>query len=615
MREPLRRWVGTEKYGGVPTPTGRDDPLPPHWRLDAIWATERPRSLSISADRRHVAFIHDRDTSDAWTVEIDTGSVTRLTTGRAPMPYWEDTTPVYSPGGDLIAYADEGWVWIVPSNGGPPRKLVEAGAPVWLDERRLIVNVERDECGRLTVVELDDPWPQRVVRDATRHDRGDEGGAAVSPGRRHVAFSFHARDDLNRQEIRIAELETGDTRVVTAAPGVLAHEPAWSPDGSQLAYTVQRDEWWELYVVDVATWDERTLDTGAGDLSEPRWSADGSRIAAVRSRETQHDLVAVDVATGAVTVIAVGGTWGTPLWAHDGSLVATYEDALTPPELRRVQPDGSTTVLVSVVPAAIRAAPHARPEIVSFTAPDGVEIRGLLQLPRDTGRLAPAVVYAHGGPKSSCGDDWDGIAQYFVDKGYAWLSVNFRGSIGRGKAFEHLNDRDWGVGDVSDCIAAADFLRAHDRVDSERLAIFGPSYGSYLALCAAVEDAGERFRCAVCKYGEADLLVSWTQGDLSGVLWAGQNMMGHPNENRDAYLRGSPIRRLDRLQVPLLVVTGELDARVHPKQSAQLVAELDRLGKTYEYVTYPTEAHGFLREGPFLDFHRRLERFLDWYLL
>ena len=67
--------------------------------------------------------------------------------------------------------------------------------------------------------------------------------------------------------------------------------------------------------------------------------------------------------------------------------------------------------------------------------------------------------------------------------------------------------------------------------------------------------------------------------------------------------------------MPLLIAHGERDERVSPKQSEQLVAELRRLGKTFEYVTYPTEAHGFLRAGPQLDFYRRLERFLDWHLM
>jgi dipeptidyl aminopeptidase/acylaminoacyl peptidase len=93
-------------------------------------------------------------------------------------------------------------------------------------------------------------------------------------------------------------------------------------------------------------------------------------------------------------------------------------------------------------------------------------------------------------------------------------------------------------------------------------------------------------------------------------------MMGPPASDRAAYEAGSAFRRLDAVEVPLLIAHGERDERVSPKQSEQLVAELRRLGgKTFEYVTYPTEAHGFLRAGPQLDFYRRLERFLDWHLM
>jgi len=609
-------WVGSEEYGGIPTPTRRGSPLPPAWRLEAIWATERPRTPSISADGRLAAFVQDRDTSDVWLLDLETGRVSRLTTGRRPMPYWEDMTPVFSPDSTRVAYGDEGAVWLVAAEGGPPRRVLEAGAPVWLDDATLVVTIERHECGRLAVLDVADPWPQRLGRDhGGLDDRGDESGAVVSPDGRHVAFAFHSRADLCRQEIRVVDVSTGAVRALTGSPGILDHQPAWSPDGTLIAFTAQRAEWWDLRLVDPATGEERLLAAADGDISEPAWSKDGSRIAAVRSSEDRHDLIVVDVASGGIADVAAGGTWGTPLWTAQGALVATYEDHATPPELRLAELGGSTRTLCSDAPQAVRAAPHVAPEQVSFASADGLDVHGLLYRPRDTGRPAAAVVYAHGGPTSASGDDWDGVTQYFVDKGYAWLAVNFRGSTGRGKAYEHLNDLDWGVGDARDCLAAADFLRTLDWVDRDRLAIFGPSYGSYMALCAAVEDAGERFRCAVCKYGEADLLVSWTQGDLAGVLYAGTNMMGDPSEQRDAYVRGSPIHQLERLRAPLLVATGELDERVHPKQSAQLVYELRRLGKTYEYVTYPTEAHGFLRERPFLDFHRRLERFLDWYLL
>ena len=92
-------------------------------------------------------------------------------------------------------------------------------------------------------------------------------------------------------------------------------------------------------------------------------------------------------------------------------------------------------------------------------------------------------------------------------------------------------------------------------------------------------------------------------------------MMGHPSTAREAYRAGSPFHRLQALDVPLLIAHGERDERVSPKQSEQLIAELRRLGKTFEYVTYPTEAHGLLRAGPQVDFYRRLTRFLDWYLM
>ena len=101
-----------------------------------LWRPRRmPRTLTIGADRRRAVFIEDSDTSDVFLLDLESGSVPeRLTTGRDPMPWWEDTPPRLSPDGSTVAYADDGHVWLVPTAGGPPRKLVEGGSPRWIDD-------------------------------------------------------------------------------------------------------------------------------------------------------------------------------------------------------------------------------------------------------------------------------------------------------------------------------------------------------------------------------------------------------------------------------------------------------------------------------------------------
>jgi dipeptidyl aminopeptidase/acylaminoacyl peptidase len=602
-------WVGHDEHEGVPSQVRKDLDPPPHWRLEAVVHTPRPRSLTVSADRRSAVFIEDGgDVSDVWLLDLDTGGAPqRLTTGRAPMPWWEDDAPRLSPDGATVAYTDGGHVWLAPTAGGPPRRLLEAGSPVWVDDRTLVVSVERDRATRLALVDVEDPWPRRLAR---HDDLGDEGDAAPSPDGIRVAFVFSPRGDLNRSEIRLADVATGETRALTGTPRMHDLSPAWSPDGRSVAYVSERSGFWELHLAGPDG--DRQLTAAGADHAAPEWHPDGTRILASRGARNRFELVAVDARTGAAETLAGGGRWYDPHWTAGGDAIGAYEDHATPPCLRRTGGGAGH----EPAPRAVRRAPHAALEEVTFPSADGLEIPALLLRPRGASaeRPAPAVVYPHGGPTDASGDDWDGEAQYFADKGYAWLAVNFRGSTGYGRDFERAEHGAWGVKDTEDCLAAADFLRTLDWVDGDRLAIYGGSYGSYMALTSVVADERNRFRCAVAKYGDCDILTSWAQGDREGVQDL-ERMMDHPSRAREAYRAGSPFHRLADLEVPLLIAHGERDDRVSPRQSEQLVAELRRLGKTFEYVTYPTEAHGFLRAGPALHFLRRLERFLDWHLL
>ena len=617
MPEPLPVWIAKDEHGGIPRPARVDLKPPPSWRLEAVVATERPRSPTVSPDGLSVLFIQDRDTSDLWLLDIDAGVPRRLTTGRDPQPYWEDTQPVFSPDGTQVAYADDGWICVVPTAGGPPRKVVEAGSPAWIGNDRLVVSVERDRCDRLAVVSVADAWPQRLARvhgDLDAH--GDEQGAIVSPDGTAVAYFFVPHNDYSRYEVRVVDVSGGTVRALTGAPGIRDYVLDWSPDGTTLAIASELSGWFEIHLVGADGSGARQLTTASADFLEARWHPDGSRLVATRGRAGRFDLVTVDATDGTVTELARGGVWGAPAWAAGGRILASYESPTEPPDLRLASEGEPPIAIHAPAPLSIIRAPHVIAEELTYTTFDGREIQAFLYRPSTASaeRPVPAVVYPHGGPADCYGGEWDGHAQYFVDKGYAWFAVNYRGSTGHGSDFERANHGVWGVDDTKDCLAAADYLRTVEWVDGDRLGIFGSSYGSYMALLAVTDDPDYRFRCAICKYGDCDALTTWAQADRAGVQMQ-MRIMGHPSERREDYVAASPVLRLDAVKAPILVAHGHTDRRVPFEQSTELVAELVRLGKTYEYVTYPTEGHGFLRVGPQLDFYRRLEGFLDWYLM
>ena len=308
-------------------------------------------------------------------------------------------------------------------------------------------------------------------------------GAAVSPDRTEVAYVFTPRDDLNRSEIRIAAVATGAVRAVTGTPRMQDRAPAWSPDGATLAYVVGALGRWALHTVardgsgDRQLTDRRRRLRRAGLASgrRPR-RGDARRAQPLRPR-------VVDVASGELTELAPGGVWGAPQWTASGARRRHLRGPRDAPgaAASSTAPRRGTLLAPAPAPSAARRTP--RPSTVTFPSRDGLEIPACLFRPRrDTSTPVPAIVYPHGGPTDAYMDAWDGHLQYFVDKGYAWLAVNFRGSTGYGRDFERANHDVWGVKDTWDCLAAADHLRTLDWVDGDRLGIFGASYGSYMSL-------------------------------------------------------------------------------------------------------------------------------------
>jgi dipeptidyl aminopeptidase/acylaminoacyl peptidase len=255
-------------------------------------------------------------------------------------------------------------------------------------------------------------------------------------------------------------------------------------------------------------------------------------------------------------------------------------------------------------------------EFVEYSSTENITIPGILYRPPEASaeQPVPAIVYPHGGPTDEHAFYWELLPQWLVAKGYAVLAPNYRGSTGYGLDHQNALNDNWGIVDTADMLAAADYLSTLEWVDGKRLGIYGASYGSYLALLALARDPSQRFKCGVAKYGDSDILSSWAQGDRPGREDL-ERQMGHPTANRSSYRAGSPIYDVDNIQSPLLILHGEQDERVHPKQSEQLVETMKRAGKSFEYVLYEGEGHGLLKPGNVLHFYATLERFLDWYLL
>ncbi len=607
MTMELDRWVGKDESLGVVSQK-RPDAAKSRWTFEALAAAEQPHDPAVSPDGTMVAFILDRgDSSDVWVVPVDGGPPTRVTTVRQPHLYWEDTTPAWSPDGTRLAYTNDGKVWVVPVGGGKAEEMATAGSPMWADDHTLVVTVDRDEETRLAILDTGEPWPRPVTA------KGQDVVLAELAGG-HALYVEYPRDDLKASRVWRVGIYGGVPEQLTGVAGMGDHSPTMSPDGTVLVFSSERDGWWHLHRADIESGETQRLTEEDADFSQARWHPQGDRLVAVRTKRGRADLVTVGFPSGRVEVLAPGGEWSSPRWAGD-EVVALHEDHRVPPRLVKVDPEGTIIPLLGQPPVELTVAPRVSPEEVIYTSFDGLEIHGFLFRPHtaDQGPV-PAVVYPHGGPTAAYNDSWDGHAQYFVDKGYAWFAINYRGSTGYGRDFERANHDVWGVDDTEDCLAAADYLSGLDWIDSRRIAIYGASYGSYLALASMVRDSGDRYACAVLKFGDSDLTSSWAQGDRGGRQDL-ERMMGPPSGARDAYREGSPLWKVDNVSGPLLIAHGEQDERVHPEQAAILVTELKRLNKPFEYITYPTEAHGFLRPGPQVHFYRRLERFLDWYLI
>ena len=387
-------------------------------------------------------------------------------------------------------------------------------------------------------------------------------------------------------------------------------EPGWDPgDGvARLLVCSDHEDWWGLYEAGLDGGDLVPVVTGTFDVATPpwvfgmqRWAAAGDGIVAVAGMASGDQIVvdgghiaAVDSSVSSVT-IARSAPGGEEVLAYAG---AGYRHETEVVALSFGGDRGRRRVVRPARELGLDPGLLVEPEAITFpTGPDGAAIAHALYYPPANpacagppGELPPLLVQAHGGPTAAARRQLQLPIAYWTSRGIAVVDVDYRGSTGYGRRYRQALDRAWGVVDVEDCVAAAQFLADRGDVDPQRLLIRGGSAGGFTVLAAlALHDV---FAAGASRYGVADLeaLAADTHKFESRYL---DRLIGPYPEVRDTYLARSPINHLDGFDAPMIVLQGDEDEIVPPSQSEMVVDALKAKGVPVAYLLFEGEQHGF----------------------
>ena len=478
------------------------------------------------------------------------------------------------------------------------------------------------------------------------------------------------KDNPQVHDVYHLDLASGELTLVTKNPGNIVGwvtdanfkvrgALAMAPDGSMHLQSRQNEEseWTEI-----VTWGPEDNQT-SGPIG---FTLDGQSIYLQDSRDYNAGrLVKMDIATGAITVIAedpeydVASTMIHPdtreiqavafdrdrlEWSVlDDSIKADFEYIRS---LHRgdfsinSRDDADATWIVAFtvdngpVPfyaydrktrtatflfdnqPALNEYTLATMEPFSFTSRDGLTIHGYLTLPPgEERRNLPMVLNVHGGPWAR--DDWGyrPDVQWFANRGYACLQVNYRGSTGYGKAFMNAGNKEWGGKMHNDLVDAVNWAVERGIADPKKVSIFGGSYGGYAALVGATFTP-DVFCCAVDIVGPSNIitLIQTIPPYWAPLVSIFHQRVGDPSTEEEFLKSRSPLFKVDQVKIPMLIGQGANDPRVKQAESEQIVEAMKSKGIPYEYMLFPDEGHGFAKPENRLKFYAAAERFLAKYM-
>jgi dipeptidyl aminopeptidase/acylaminoacyl peptidase len=296
-----------------------------------------------------------------------------------------------------------------------------------------------------------------------------------------------------------------------------------------------------------------------------------------------------------------------PSVRKDGAMALLSTTGTEPAEVYALE-NGNLRRLSHENDAWVNGLQLAATEDFSCTAKDGTEVHGLMVKPPSyvAGRKYPTFLFIHGGPNGQDEHSFSFDRQFFAANGFVVLAVNYRGSSGRGSAYQKAIFADWGHKEVVDLLAAVDHAIAIGVADPDKLVIGGWSYGGILTDYTIATDT--RFKAAVSGAGSA---LQLTMYGMDQYISQYELELGPPWKSLEPWIKVSyPFLHADRIKTPTLFLGGEKDFNVPVGGGEQMYQALKSLGLDTQLVIYPGQYHGITTPSYVRD---RLERYLAWF--
>lgn len=555
--------------------------------------------------------------------------------GAEPRRLGEGNAPEVSKSG-RVAWIYKGQVWSGPADGsakaGPLFKMRgTASALRWSPEGTHLAFVS--DRGTHSYVGVYDTAAKTVRFLAPSLD--SDSAPEWSPDGKQIAFLRlpAGRDRASFKPVRtgdpwsiwIADIATGEARRAFAAePGRgsvfrtvnAPNQVLWAASG-QLIFPWERDGWLHLYSVPVTgnNAGARLLTFGEFEVEDVTLTADRRELLFSSNSDDidRRHLFRVPAAGGAVSPITSGkGIEWSPAMSSDGKAVAFFRSDARMPARAAIMAAFGTPRDLTDATAGFPADALVEPQPVTFSAADGMKIRGQL-FAAPGAEKRPAVVFFHGGSRRQMLLGWHYLSyyhatyamnQWLAAQGYIVLSVNYRSGTGYGLEFrEALQFGAAGAAEFNDVMGAGLYLQSRADVDAARIGLWGGSYGGYLTALGLAR-ASDLFAAGVDVHGVHD----WN--NVIRNFQPSYNPLADPAAAKTAF-DASPLGSVKTWKSPVLLIHGDDDRNVPFGESVLLAAALRRQGVEFEQLVFPDEVHGFLRHSRWLEVFRAAGDFLN----